>query len=312
MIVPSLLLLVWFALLIKWSDIFVDGASGLAKKYKLSEMFIWLTIVAFGTSAPELIVNIQSAFQGYTDLSLWNIIWTNIANIALILGTWLILWTFTVAKKVNKDILFSLFFAFLFFALLIIGNWAPSYLSTLFLWLLLLIAFGYYFWYTYTHSSADDIEIDPVVSKELWILILMIIWGLGAIILGWNFVVDNAIKIAESFGVSSRIIGLTIVALGTSLPELMTTIVSIRKWHHAMGIGNIIGSNIFNIGLIGWVTSLIHPIVFESGSYYDFIVLFVITGLLFFFIKHNKAHMKKWQWIVFIAIYVLYMVSLVL
>lgn len=311
MFVSIILLILWFVLLVKWSDFFIDWASGLAKKYKLSEMFIGLTIVAFGTSAPELFVNIQSAFQGHTQLALANIIGSNIANLALILWIGIILWTFAVAKKVNKDILLSFVFGFLLFALLFIGKDAPGYLPSILIWVLLLGLFFTYFAYTYHNHSLEVEPLEPVVSKKIRILLLMILGGLWAITLWGNLVVDSAVKIAEFFGVSSRIIWLTIVSLWTSLPELMTTIVSLKKGHHEIWVWNIIWSNIFNIGLIWGITSLIHPIVFEAGSYYDFIVLFIITILLFLFVKYNKAHMKKWQGILFLWIYIIYILSLI-
>lgn len=311
MIFSILLLFLWFVLLLKWSDIFIDWASAIAKKFKLSPMFIGLTIVAFGTSAPELFVNMQSAFQGHTQLALANIIGSNIANLALILWSGIILWTFAVAKKVNKDILLSLVFGFFLFALLLIGKDAPGYLPSILIWVLLIGLFFAYFAYTYHNHSLEVEQLEPVVSKKIRILLLMILGGLWAITLWGNLVVDSAVKIAEFFGVSSRIIWLTIVSLWTSLPELMTTIVSLKKWHHEIGVWNIIWSNIFNIGLIWGITSLIHPIVFESGSYYDFIVLFIITLLLFWFVRHNKSHMKSWQWLVLFVIYIVYVVSLI-
>ena len=311
MIVSILLLFLWFVLLLKWSDIFIDWASAIAKKFKLSPMFIGLTIVAFGTSAPELFVNIQSALHWHTELALGNILWSNIANIALILWIGIIVWAFAIAKKINKDILISLIFSLCFLALLIIWWSNISRSWSILIWLLLLSAFWFYFWYTYRHRTAELQIEEATISHKFWLLLLMIVWGLVIIVLGGELVVNNAVKLAEYFGISARVIWLTIVSVGTSLPELMTTVVSLKKWYHEIGVGNIIGSNIFNIWLIGWITSLVSPIVFERSAYYDFVILFLISLLLWWFVYYNKSKMKHRQWLVLFVIYIVYVVSLI-
>jgi cation:H+ antiporter len=312
MLLTIFLLFLWFVLLLKWSDFFVDGASAIARRFRLSQMFIWLTIVAFGTSAPELFVNIQSALHWHTDLALWNILWSNIANIALILWIGIIVWAFAIAKKISKDILISIVFALWFLALLMIWGSEVSRLGSMMIGLVLLWAFWVYFWYTYRNRSSSLEVNDPTISHKVWILILMIVWWLCAILFGGELVVNNAVKLAEYFGVSARIIGLTIVSVGTSLPELMTTIVSLKKWYHEIGVGNIIWSNIFNIWLIGGMTSLVSPIVFEWSSYYDFFILILISLILFWFVSSNKDKMKTWQWLTLFVIYIVYIVSLII
>lgn len=312
MILSVLLLFLWFGLLLKGSDFFIDGASAIARKFRLSQMFIWLTIVAFGTSAPELFVNIQSALHWHTELALWNILWSNIANIALILWIGIIIWSFVIAKKISKDVLISIIFALGFLALLMIWWSDISRIGSIVIGLVLLCGFWVYFWYTYRHRTTALEVNDPTISHKLWLLIVMIIWWLVAIVIGGELVVNNAIKIAEYFGVSARVIGLTIVSVGTSLPELMTTIVSLKKWYHEIGVWNIIWSNIFNIWLIGWITSIFSPIVFERSSYYDFSILLILSLLLFWFIYFNKSKMKNWQWLSLFVVYILYIVSLII
>jgi len=267
MILTSLLLILGLALLLKGGDWLVDGASTLARKYRISELAIGLTIVAFGTSAPELVVNVLASAGGQVDLAFGNVIGSNNFNLFLILGLSGLLAPVAVsAGTVWKEIPMSLVAAV---ALLLLANDqlygdAPMMLSRID-GIILLGLFALFLFYIYrnmrTETTSTETQQTP---RSTFKTVILIVAGLGGLVLGGRLVVDSAVEIARFFQMSEKIIGLTIVAAGTSLPELVTSLVAVKKKSNDIAVGNILGSNIFNIFLILGISSTIRPMPFST------------------------------------------------
>ncbi len=306
-------------LLIKGADWLVDGSSSLAKKLGIPTIVIGLTIVAFGTSMPELVVNVISAIKHNGGIAFGNIIGSNIANILLILGVSTLISDIKVQKSTTwKEIPFS-FLAIL--VLLIFSNTVfldniSINVVTRFEGMILLLFFAIFLYYVFELSrkksidiSHDDIEIKKHSSLQIFLLIS---GGLFCLYMGGKWTVEGAIQMARYFGLSEYFIGLTIVAVGTSLPELVTSIIASLKKHNDIVIGNVIGSNIFNIFWILGLTALIYPFAIPANVNFDLIVLLLTTMLLFLFMLIGKKHrLEKWQGIVFLFMYVFYIIFLI-
>ena len=293
------LLILGFALLVKGADWFVDGSAGIAGKCKISPLVIGLTVVAFGTSAPELAVSIASAVQHSTDIAIGNVVGSNICNILLILGLSALLHNLPVQKNSLKLDLPVLLLAS---ALLIgLGAWGGA----LQWWdgLILLAVFSVYMFILLRGAikSQKQQPLEPLpeetekedkpkgkigtwynkMQQKLWFLIVLALVGLGMVVGGGTLLVDAARYIAEYFHVSERIIGLTVVAIGTSLPELVTSVVAAKKGETDIAVGNIIGSNVFNIFLVAGASSLFYPLTFSvQGNLVDAIVALGAAVLL--------------------------------
>ena len=314
MIIHILLVIVGFTCLIFGANWLVDGASALAKKYKVSDLAIGLTIVAFGTSAPELVVNIIGSMKGYSDIVLGNIIGSNNFNLFIILGISGLILPITVQSSTAwREIPISLFVAVLM--LFLINDFTfsePSYLSRLdgFIMLVLFLLFLYY---VFLQMKSDtDIQTDIVQKSTLkiWGLILV---GLTGLIVGGQFVVTNSVNVANSLGISEKIIGLTIVAAGTSLPELVTSIVAAVKKNSDIAIGNVIGSNIFNILLILSISSFINPIEYNPKFNLDIYIL--IGGTVFLLLSMlagQRKRLDRWEAAILLGFYLIYTVYLVM
>ena len=314
MILPIILLIVGLLLLVKGADWLVDGASVLAKKYKVSDLAIGLTIVAFGTSAPELVVNSVASMQGYPDIVFGNVIGSNNFNLFIILGIAGLITPLTVqSSSVWKEIPFS------FFAAIVLIFLANNYFSSetpglsMIDGIILLFFFAIFLYYVFTQLKSEP-EGDNIVLKQysnlkIWGLILI---GLAGLVIGGKLVVDNAVAMAQSFGVSEKIIGLTIVAAGTSLPELATSIVASIKKNNDIAIGNIIGSNIFNIFLILGVSSMINPLNYRLAFNTDIYILGAGTIFLFTAMFTGKRKkLDKWEAAILLVSYLGYTVYLV-
>ncbi len=313
MITQILLLILGFGILIKGADWLVNGGSALARKYKISELAIGLTIVAFGTSMPEFVVNAFAAYQSNADIVFGNIIGSNIFNLFAILGiAGLITPLFVQSSTVWKEIPFSLFATLLLFFL------ANSFISkneslTRIDGIILLIFFLIFLYYVYRQLKNESI-LPEVSRKELsnlkiWIFIVA---GLIFLVAGGRLVVINSVQIAQSLGISQTIIGLTIVAAGTSLPELATSVVAASKKKNDIAIGNIIGSNIFNLFYILGVSALIKPITYNTKFNFDLYLLGAGTILLFIaMFSGKKKKLDRWEAGVLILIYVGYVIYLV-
>lgn len=305
------LFIVGFIVLIKGADILVDGAASIAKKFHISNLVIGLTIVAFGTSAPELAVNLFSSYQGNTDLALGNIIGSNLANIFLILGIAAILYPLKVkTNTVWKEIPFSLLGALLllFMANDVFFDAASRSVITRTDGLALIGFFAIFLYYTFgSAKNTEAVASDEITMRPVSVSIGMVLLGLIGLVLGGQWIVSGAVKIAELFGMSQSLIGLTVVAIGTSLPELATTITASMKKQSDMAIGGVIGSNIFNIFWIIGLSSIIRPLPVQATSNPDLILDVVASLLLFVFLFIGKRHMlERWQGWLFVAIYACY------
>ena len=287
------LLLIGFVFLIKGADIFVDGASDTARKFRVPKMLIGLTIVSFGTSAPELAVSIQSILSGKGDILLGNVVGSNVLNILLILGVASLVGTLrvntaTVKKEIPVLVLITLAFAAL------LSDKIFGLAENIFtrqdgvVLLLFFCIFIYYLIGMARKKDTNEEENKDEKPVKLVNALLMIVIGLFGIVLGSDFVVKGASEIAATFGVSQRIISLTIVALGTSLPELVTSVIATKKGEYDIAIGNIVGSNIFNIGIVaGLPVAIFGGVGGGAFSYIDIIALIISAVVLFFFARHG-------------------------
>lgn len=316
MLLTIILFVLGLLLLVKGANYLVDGASSAAKKMGISAIVIGLTIVAFGTSAPELIVNLFASYKGNTDIAIGNVLGSNIANILLILGISAAIFPLAVKKgTVWKEIPFALLAVVLMFLMAndtIIEGRSFSALTRID-GLILLSFFIIFLYYTFGISKLEANHGADVKIHSGFISSLMIVGGLLGLAIGGKFVVDSAMAITRALGVSEALIGLTVVAIGTSLPELATSAVAAYKKNADIAIGNVVGSNIFNIFWILGISAAIRPLPFSSALNLDAVVTVLTTLLLFVFIFIGRRHIvERWQGAMFIALYVFYVVYLVL
>ena len=311
-----ILFVVGFVLLISGANLLVEGSASIAKKLNISSIVIGLTIVAFGTSAPEFIVNIFASIQGNTDIAIGNILGSNIVNILLILGISAII--FPLATKENtvwKEIPLSLLAAILLGVMVndtLIDGGTFSGITRIdgIIFLAFFIIFLYYtFGISKVSGENTDLEIKEMSYMKSS---LYIVGGLSGLIFGGKWIVDGAIKIAEGFNVSQSLIGLTVVAIGTSLPELATSAVAAYKKQSDIAIGNVVGSNIFNIFYILGFSALIRPLPFSKTSDIDIMMTIFSSLILFLIMFIGKKHtVERWQGITMIIIYIGYVAYLV-
>lgn len=311
-----ILFIIGFIILVKGADFLVDGASSLAKKLKIPAIVIGLTIVAFGTSTPELVVNVFSSISGNSAIAIGNILGSNIANILLILGVSAFIYPLSVTKNTTKkeiplSILAGLSIFFMANDMLFDG--ASVSILTRIDGVVLLLFFSIFLYYTFSISkpSKEIKEESNIEIKEyaIWKSILFIILGLVALVVGGKWIVDGATHIARLFNVSESIIGLTIVAIGTSLPELATSAVAAMKKNSDIAIGNVVGSNIFNIFFVLGVSSFIKPLPFNFDDNLNIIMTILTSLLLLGFVFIGKKYkIEKWQGVVFVLIYIAYII----
>ncbi|MGD9899775.1 MAG: calcium/sodium antiporter [Calditrichaceae bacterium] len=308
------LLLFGFLLLIKGADLLVEGSASLAVRFSISPMVIGLTIVAFGTSSPELVVNIIASLKGNADLSFGNIIGSNIVNILLILGiAGLINPISTHRNTVWREIPFALLgsLVLIFLCNDIIFDHSENILSRS-EGIVLLFFFIVFLIYTFAISKVETDDTEKFIEMNTAKTVIYILLGLSGLFFGGQFVVNNSIDIARYFNVSDRIIGLTIVAIGTSLPELFTSAVAAYKGQSDIAMGNILGSNIFNIFFILAISALIRPLPFNSAMNLDLMVLITASFLLFFtMFTGKKRTLDRWEAVLFLVIYVVYTIYLI-
>lgn len=313
MLSQILLILLGFGLLIKGADWLVSGATKLAKKYGISDLAIGLTIVAFGTSAPELIVNAVASYQGHPEIVFGNIIGSNNFNLFVILGIVGIISPIAVqSSTIWKEIPLSFIAAGL---LLVLANtWlfgSTAEISRLEATALIAI-FGAFLFYVFKQMKTDETtsHVQPIgIFRWVWLLILA---GLAGLIIGGKLVVDQATLLAQSFGISERVIGLTIVAAGTSLPELVTSVVAAFKRNSDIAIGNVIGSNIFNILLILSISGLIRPIPYDHAFNREIYVLLIGTIFLFTaMFSGGKKKLDRWEAAILLISFIGYSVWLI-
>lgn len=294
-----------FFLLVKGADWFVDGASGLARKLGIPQLVIGLTIVAMGTSLPEAAVSISAALRGNAEITIGNIVGSNILNILIILGVTALIATLKMADStVRYEIPFMIVVTFVLLWLGYTGG-QVTWLEGVILWVLFLL----YLRYLYMMAKKGKEEEREVEQLSTAKIIGLILAGVVMIVAGSNFAVEGASNLAKALGISQRFIGLTIVALGTSLPELVTSVSAARKHNADIAIGNIVGSNIFNILFIVGTTALITPVTFASGFVVDTLIAAAVGILLFVCVARTKELRKK-AGIVMLLAYILYFLYL--
>lgn len=287
----------------------MDGSSSLAKRVGVSDLIIGLTVVSFGTSAPELVVNLMSAFQGNPDIAIGNILGSNLANILLILGASALVAPLVVKRStIWKEIPFSLV------AIVLVGLFVQDFVLSRIEGFILLGFFFVFLYYIFSQSKKEKTGLmeDEINQRSLLSASFVIILGLIGLVFGGKIVVDSAIVLAQSWGITEAVIGLTVVAIGTSLPELATSVIAAKKGKADIAIGNVVGSNIFNIFWILGLTATISPLPFKSESFMDVIGVIIATLTLFVFTFIGKKHkLERWQGITFLLMYSLYILILV-
>ena len=289
-----------FLLLVKGSDFFVDGSAGIATRFGIPQLIIGLTIVAMGTSAPEAAVSITAASRGSADIAIGNIVGSNILNVFIILGIAAVIVAMKVEKSTIKyEIPYMIFCSVI---LLLMGlDGKVGILEGVLLW----GAFLLYLAYLFIHAKKNKEETTQGKTRKLWLELLFIAGGMGAIILGSKLAVDSATELARIIGVSERYIGLTIVALGTSLPELFTSVNAARKGNADIAIGNIVGSNIFNILFVIGTTGLVTPVPFAHKYILDSIVM-IAAGIILLLCVFREKKLTRPGGIILLVCYGLY------
>ena len=290
LIIQLVLLVVGFAMLVKGADWFVDGAAGIAVKFGIPQLVVGLTIVAMGTSAPEAAVSITGAMNGAADIAVGNVLGSNILNILIILGLTGFITNVAIQKSTLMIEMPFMLVITVIFGFLGLNDGNVGFFDGVILWVLFLVYLGYLF--VLAKKGAQEEE-EPE-ERPVWKLILLAIIGVVIVVWGADITVDAATKIAVALGMSERFIGLTIVALGTSLPELVTSVTAARKGNSDIAIGNIVGSNIFNILFVIGTSSLIIPVIFEASFLFDAIVAVAAGVLLWVSTVRKKLLTRPW------------------
>ncbi|MBE5939285.1 MAG: calcium/sodium antiporter [Lachnospiraceae bacterium] len=328
LLIDIVLLVIGFVLLVKGADFFVDGSSTVAKVFKIPSIIVGLTIVAMGTSLPELSVSLVAALNGANEIAVSNVVGSNVFNLIVVLGACAIISPIAVDKSVVKrEFPFSIIITIVL-ALMIADNYLPlipdykpeiaegaekmvGIIDRLDGAILLIIFIGFMVYTVMTalnqRKAAKEQPEEDGPKKNIFLAILFIVGGIAAIKFGGDFVVDSAKSLAIRFGMSETLVGLTIVAVGTSLPELVTSVVAARKGETSLAIGNVVGSNIFNVLLILGVSSLISPVGVVFSSLIDMIILIFLSVLVLVFVK-TKERIDRKEGIIMVALYIAYMV----
>ncbi len=313
MILNIVFLIGGIALIIYSADRLVDGASAVAKRFGINDLIIGLTIVAFGTSAPELTVNIFSALKGSTDIAIGNVLGSNISNIFLIVGVAAIIYPIHIQDNTKwKEIPFSLLAVVILGILandVLIDNADTNFISRSdgFILLSFLIIFLIYTFGMAKKGVLNSGSEEHIKKMPLWKSIFFIIIGLAGLYFGGDYMIEGAVNIAKALGMSERVIGLTIIAVGTSLPELATSIAAARKKKPDIIIGNVIGSNIFNVFFILGTTACISPLPFNDKINFDLIIAVSASVLLFVStLTLGKKVIVRTEGIIFVLIYISY------
>ncbi|MCI5730623.1 MAG: calcium/sodium antiporter [Eubacterium sp.] len=314
-----LLLAIGFVLLIKGADFFVDGSAGVARIFKVPGVIIGLTIVAMGTSAPELAVSVSAGLSGSNAIAVSNVVGSNIFNLLAVLGICAMIKSLPVDSGIKKrDYPISLVATLILLVLggnLVFAGKAHDFhnvdaeAGVLFRWngIVLIVLFILYIAYTIYLAKKNKVEDESDTEKlPMWKCILLIVIGLAAIVGGGQLVVINAKNLALAWGMSETLVGLTIVAIGTSLPELVTSFVASSKGQNGMAVGNVVGSNIFNLLLILGVSSTIHPITISMASFVDLGMLLGVSLLAYAFVCTGKK-VNRWEGLTMTLLYAAYM-----
>lgn len=316
MTLTIILFLLGFVFLVKGADLLVDGSVWISRRLNVSNLVIGLTIVSFGTSLPELVVNLFASGQGNTQLAIANIVGSNIANILLILGVAAIIYPLSVKRgTVWREIPFSLL------AIIVLGILSNDYLlnemglnlisrSDGMVMMAFLVIFMYYIYGVATHDRKREFKKNGNKQEKLSKALGYVAVGVVGLVLGGNWVVDGAVAIASLLGLSTTFVGLTVVAIGTSLPELVTSAVAAYKHNAELAVGNAVGSNIFNILWILGLSATIRPLPFFEQTNFDIMVVIIATLLLFaWMFVGKKRELQRWQGGVFIFLYAAYIIA---
>jgi len=313
-----LLIIAGLIVLVKGADCLIDGSVAIAEKIRIPKIIVGLTIVAFGTSLPELLVNIISASRGSTEIAFGNVIGSNIANTLLILGIASIIKSIQIKKStVWKEIPFSLLGTIVLMVIandLLIDKIGASSLTRID-GIVLILFMSIFMYYLLSTAITNKERLTPRINKKIhpYKVVIMISLGLLGLYFGGEWTVSSAINISRKFGASEFFISSTLIAIGTSLPELVTSVKATLRGNSDLAVGNIIGSNIFNIFWILGITSIIHPVGFQASINFDLIFLIIASIVLFIFIFiGNKHRLDRWQGAIFICAYIVYIGSLIL
>ena len=309
--IQVIILIVGFIILIKGADIFVDGASSLAGNFNVSKMLVGLTIVAFGTSAPEFAVSVKAMFSNSGDIVLGNVIGSNIINIMLILGITSVIKPIKVKSDTVKKEIPIVLLGSLMLASLIMDNLLDNGLSNVFSrgdGACIILFFGVFMYYLISVALRNKRELKTKEEAKYKLIpsIIYTIFGIAAIVIGSNVVVDSATIIATNLNISSRIIALTVIAFGTSLPELTTSVVASIKGESDIAIGNIIGSNIFNIGMVLGLPIFIFGSITASGFSGLDIIMLIVSAVMLFIFSYTKREISRKEGIIMLITFVLY------
>jgi cation:H+ antiporter len=307
-----LLFVFGFVLLIKGADFLVEGASSIAKKYKLSDMVIGLTIISFGTSMPELLVNLMASFGGSSELAIGNVFGSNIANILLILGISAIIFPLPINKstyfsEIPFSLIATLLVGFLANASLLIDNRESLMLSQID-GAIMLVFFVLFLGYIIVVSRQEESQVqEEITMLPMGKSTLFVVGGIIALFFGGKWVVDGAVDMAHYFNLSESFIGLTVVAVGTSLPELVTSAVAAYKKKTDIAVGNVVGSNIFNLLWILGLSAVIKPLPFDVVSNEDILMIIASSTLLIFAVVVGKRTViERWEGVLFLIAYIAY------
>ena len=303
-----ILLVIGFVMLIKGADWFVEGVAGIAEKFGIPQLVIGLTIVAMGTSAPEAAVSITSALKGNAGITIGNVVGSNILNVLIILGLTAVITNVAIQKStIRYELPFMLVITLVLIGLGMTGG-NINLVEGIIMWVLFLVYMAYLFVMAKKGKQENE---EAAEDRPIWKLLLMGIIGAALVVVGADFTVDGATVIAKTFGMSDRLIGLTIVALGTSLPELVTSVTAAKKGKADIAIGNIVGSNIFNILFVVGTTALVTPVVFESKFVIDTLIAFVAGIILWIGVAKHKE-LRRPTGVVMLVAYAAYFVYLLL
>lgn len=307
-ILTIILLLVGFVFLIKGADFFVEGASDLATKLKIPAMIIGLTIVAFGTSAPEAAVSVSSALSGSNAIAISNVVGSNIFNMLAVIGITAIMYKIDITKESLKQDFPVLLGSSLLLLLFIFTGSQISRIEGIILLVLIMLYIAFLIFKSKKESANMPVGTTHLTPARIGIYIII---GIIGIILGGNLVVDSAKEIALSIGMSETLVGLTIVSIGTSLPELITSVTAAYNKKTDIAIGNAIGSNIFNILFILGLTNTISPIVTTSVMFYD-TLLMIVFAIITFILAYDKQDFNKKDGLILVGMFIVYMVYIIL
>lgn len=302
MIFDILLIIAGVAMVLYGADRLTEGASALARRMNVPEIIIGLTIVAAGTSAPELFVSMVSALKGTPDMAIGNVVGSNTMNAMLIVGCAAMVAPMTISKStVRKDIPFSVF-ASVLLVLLSLNSFLGR-LDGIFL----LAGFALFMYYTLSQAKVGETaSVSEVKSVKPWLSAFFVLLGLALLVIGSNIFVDSASRVAYSLGISEGVVGLTIVAGGTSLPELATSVVAARKGQSAIAIGNVIGSNVFNILLILGLTATINPMQIQGVTLVDMGMMLGSVSLVWLF-SYTRYTVERWEGALLVIGYLVYL-----